>query len=258
MLFIATPTLGQARTEWGIRLSGHTWPVGMNRSHFAILGMVTCAARNFAVYLARKDKAQYLLFWDDDVLPRSVQATNDLVNAMAHNPEIDILGAVYPKRGMTADPIVVKEEGCGIWWGWQDGQIHQVHMSGTGFLLMRMSSLEKLVVPTEPQVNGEEIGVYFDTPEGYSDDFWFARLCAEQGLKWFVHGGVLCDQADLDGRLWKFEEALPEAQIVPADQETPGMPVTIASQDTNTGPALIEALPLSEKKRLIKNLKGSR
>ena len=208
MLFIATPTLGVARTQWGLAVGGHTWPIGRNRSHIAIMNMTTVGARNLAIYMALRDeKFDFLMFWDDDIIPRTVHACIDLVSTMAQHDEIDILGAVYPRRHEPPEPIVVKEDGHGAWWGWKDGGLHEVYLTGTGFTLMRCSSLRKLVVPKEMAVGGEELGVYFDTQEGFSDDFWFARIAREQGLKWYVHGGVVCDQVDLNGKRWQVEDA---------------------------------------------------
>lgn len=237
MLFIATPSLGLARTQWGLALGGHTWPVGRNRSHMGIANMTTCGARNLAIYMAIRNEGQYdyLMFWDDDVIPRTLTACINLVAVLDQREEVDIIGAVYPRRKEPPEPIVVKDEGHGTWWGWKDGNIHEVYLTGTGFTVFRTSALRKLVVPKTMSVGGEELGVYFDTQEGFTDDFWFARICKEQGLSWWVHGGVVCDQVSLDGKRWQVSDAyngdlqLPNSDnFVPYDVPIPkGEPILV-------------------------------
>jgi hypothetical protein len=181
------------------------FPLGRTAMYRLFMGMDTCGARNWACREAAEEKAEYLLFWDDDMLPLSPSAFAALSTAMAQNPEIDVLGAVYPMRRRDApEPIVIKENGEGVWWGWDDGGIHKVYMTGTGFTMIRMTSLAKLPGPeyftTAGHSNGVDVG-------RRSDDQMFAELCRENGLSWYVHGGVVCDQIDVEGYKYRVEDA---------------------------------------------------
>lgn len=206
MLFVAVCTLGQVRIEHEMAMANAKMPMGMERRLSVIMGIPTVDARNLAVKMAMDAGAKYLLFWDDDVVPRDRNAVLHMVNVMEQLP-IDLLGGVYPRRGAIPEPIVVKEEGGGVWWGWEEGGVYPVYMTGTGFLLIRMESLERVQSEPYALTDGTQVNRLFSAEHGYSDDFQFADLAAENGLKWCVAGSVVCDQIDLDGTHYTIERA---------------------------------------------------
>lgn len=207
MLFIAVCTLGTVRIEHELAMAGALMPFGRERRLAVIMGIPTIDARNLACRMAVEAGAEYLMFWDDDVVPRDKTAVQHMIGVMEHLPTIDVLGGVYPRRGAVPQPIVVREPGAGTWWGWEEGGIHPVYMTGTGFTVIRLASLGRIDAPEYELQNKERVRRYFDAAHGYSDDFYFADLCADAGLKWCVAGAVVCDQYDLDGTCYTVERA---------------------------------------------------
>ena len=149
-IFSVTCTLGRVRAEWAYDFSSQMPPMGRKMMVAFLTDMTTSDARNTGMAMAQFSDAQYVMFWDDDILPKDNEAIAKMVTAMDQHPEIDVLGGVYPCRRQVCDPIVVKDGPYGgVWWGWQDGNIHPVYLTGTGFTLVR---LERLPLPESYQI----------------------------------------------------------------------------------------------------------
>lgn len=216
-ILIACCTLGKVRIEHEMAVLHHAFPLGRTAKFRVFMGLTTVDGRNWAVKEAFDEDAEYLLYWDDDMIPRSPSAVAALTTPMAQHPEIDVIGGVYPMRRADApEPIVIKEKGEGVWWGWQDGGLHQVYMTGTGFTALRVSSLKKLNVETYSSLDGKLTLPRIFGRKAFSngvdvgrmaDDEYLAELCAEAGMSWYVAGNVICDQIDLAGHIYRVEDA---------------------------------------------------
>jgi glycosyltransferase involved in cell wall biosynthesis len=205
-LLLAIPTRGAVRVEWATGLRIQAQPTGLNWDMINILGHTVDDARNVSVQMAKDGNYEFVLFFDDDIVPHHELAFAKLINGIIQHPEIAALGGVYPRRYGTHEPIVVRELTQGVWWGWEDGNIHKVFMTGTGFTVFRMSALPEVEQYAAP--DGTKIGRYFQHNEfGKTDDVFLAEMFAEQGLGWYVHGGVQARQMDLDGRVYDFDNA---------------------------------------------------
>lgn len=203
-LLIAICTLGKVRAEWATNLAIMKPVSGRPYELTLIQGMTTVDARNVAMALAFERESEYLIFYDDDMLPRDPDAVLKLVSTMERYTDIDVLGGIYPRRRSVPDPLVFKEEGGGVFWGWEDGKIHEVYMTGTGFMCLRMSRMD---IPVKMyQLQDSTLGRFFDRTDDKTDDFYFADLCKENGVRQFVHGGVVCDQMNLDGTRYAIPE----------------------------------------------------
>jgi len=201
------------RLEWSLEFWAQYKPFS-RKFHITAIANVSpvAAARNLALHKANEMGAKYCLFYDDDIIPHRRDAMAQLISAMDQLPEATLIGSVCPIRATVPEPIVIKRLGEGPWFGWQDGDIHQIYHSGTGFLLIRMKDLEDLDVPTvkveEIEVRQffqqyEQVGDYLGT-----DDYYFAGLMAQNGKRWLVHGGVICDQMDRDGTRYQIVDSL--------------------------------------------------
>jgi glycosyltransferase involved in cell wall biosynthesis len=210
-IFIAVCTLGTVRAEWAVGLASMHQPMGRVQQLSLIRNMSIRDARNFAVALADSMECDYLLFWDDDMIPRKTDASQRLINVLDQHDEIDVVGAVYPVRRAISSPCVSEREGGGPFWGWRDGQLHEVFMTGTGFMAIRLSALKRGVA--EPyQVEHTTLGKYFWMEEDgkggiTTDDYWFAGWCRHWGIKQYVLGDVLCDQIEDSGDMVRIESA---------------------------------------------------
>ena len=208
-LFIAIPSKeGVVRTDWATSFAAQIPPVGRTR-HVSILeGFQSVShVRNVAIHVALEEGAEYIFFWDDDVIPRSRVAMQTLVATLDQNPNATAVGGVYPRRGEIPEPIVSQGPIDGLWWGWEDGLIHKVYMTGTGFTVLRMADLGTLDVPTEETDDGKQLRQIFGERPHYTDDYWLAALLAKHGRTWLVHGDVVCDQVDIDGTRYRVEDA---------------------------------------------------
>lgn len=191
-LLVAVCTLGTVRAEWAASLATARPPMGRAQALVLVQNLPVVQARNKAIEVARARGAEYLLFWDDDMIPCTDNAMRQLMAVMEQRPEMDVLGGVYPLRVDVATPCVVEEQGRGPFWGWRDGAVHRVYMTGTGFMLLRLARLPE---------------VCFVDREDESDDFIFAERCAAIGLTQYVHGGVHCQQIDRStGRMYRLPE----------------------------------------------------
>ncbi len=208
-LAIGICTLGLLRIEtlMSVALSG--MPLGQAQAWIPIVGYGIQDARNIAWNIAESQGWEYMMFWDDDVMPLSGGSVEILLETMEQNPGIDIIGGVYPARQDIPSPIVLKEKFGNPWWGWEDGGIHKVWMTGTGFTMYRVSSIAKLDAPsrTMPTNAGEwKVKQYFRLEEG-CDDSTLAMDAEAAGLSWYVHGDVVCDQVEINGKRYQVKDA---------------------------------------------------
>lgn len=208
-LALGVCTLGKVRIEHEIMMLSTGMPLGQAQAFVVVKGYGIQDARNIAWAAAEGQGWEYFMFWDDDVIPITNATVETLLETMEQNPEIDILGGVYPARQSIPAPIVTIEPYGKPWWGWEDGGIHKVWMTGTGFTMYRMESIKKLTPPTKAfkgKSGPWEIKEYFRLEDG-TDDYVLARDAEAAGLTWYVHGGVICDQMELDGRRWEIKNA---------------------------------------------------
>lgn len=211
-IFIAVCTLGTVRAEWAVGLASMHQSTGRTQQLALIRDVHTVQdARNLALNLALAGDCDYLLFWDDDIIPQQTDASKRLIATLDQVEEIDVVGAVYPMRRNLSEPCVVQSRKHGIYWGWRDGLVHPVYMTGTAFMAIRLSTLrDKAVEPYD--IAGYQLGRYFDMGEDgmggiQTDDFYFADWCAENDIQQYVHGGVRCNQISRDGQVYRVEDA---------------------------------------------------
>src|SRR3990167_9537931 len=202
---------GLVRLEWAIAFRKMIIPFGREMTLSIIERQSpVSAARNLAIYEAQQRDAKYMLFWDDDLIPKMTDAFAKLVAAMDNIPEATLIGSVCPIRRDPAEPVVVKKKGEGAWYGWRDGKIHKVYTTGTAFLLIRMDDLADIDVP-EIEIDGDTVKQYFgeylpEIGEITTDDFYLAELMAKHNKLWLVHGGVICHQIDQDKKWYRVVE----------------------------------------------------
>ncbi len=208
---VITATLGMMRIEVAVAQQRAIFPMSIERTIGTVVGRTTSEARNLAMKSAYKDHFEFLMFWDDDIVPHDAAAPSKLLNVMLNNPQVSVVGGVYPRKvPSTCEPIVLKDRGETAWWGWQDGRVHEVYMSGTGFMILRVNDIAGIEVDAM-SIGGEQAPDLFRaTDEEHlrqTDDFYFAELCRREKKRIFVHGGVVCDQIAQNGRPYKIGSA---------------------------------------------------
>ncbi len=206
-LLVMTATLGMMRIEVAVAQQRAVFPMSIERTIGTVVGRTTSEARNLAMKSAYADHFEFLLFWDDDIVPRDYAASAKLMNVLLHNPQVAVVGAVYPRKiSSTCEPIVFKERGETPWWGWQDGRVHEVYMTGTGFMMLRVEDIAQIPVEAT-KIGNEDVPDLFRATEEedlrQTDDFYFAELCHRAKKRMFVHGGVVCDQLGTNGHAYQ-------------------------------------------------------
>lgn len=209
-LAIGICSLGIVRIEHELAVMLSGMPLGQAQAIIPVVGYDIQDARNIAWNAAEGQGWEFFMFWDDDVLPLAGGAVETLLETMEQNPEIDILGGIYPARQNIPSPIVTLEAGGRPWWGWEDGGVHRVWMTGTGFTMYRMASIKKLTPPVKtyptPDGKGWPVRQYFRLEDG-TDDYALAKDAEAAGLTWYVHGGVVCDQVEPTGHRFEVKNA---------------------------------------------------
>lgn len=208
-LAIGICTLGLIRVEHEVMMSGVGLPLGQAMGRIYVKGYGIQDARNIAWNAAEGQGYEYMMFWDDDVVPLTGGAVETLLETMEQNPEIDILGGVYPVRQSIPAPIVTKENSGKPWWGWEDGGIYKVWMTGTGFTMYRVSSIQRINASTKSfqTVKGPwEVREFFRLQDG-TDDFALAVEAENASLTWYVHGAIVCDQIEPTGLRFEVKNA---------------------------------------------------
>ncbi len=208
-LAIGICTLGTLRVEHEAMMLSTGMPLGQAQAFVFVVGYGIQDARNYAWNAAEGQGWEYFMFWDDDVIPLSGGAVETMLETMEQNPEIDILGGVYPARQNIPAPIVTMEASGKPWWGWEDGRIHKVWMTGTGFTMYRTSSIRKIEVPVKTFQTSKgpwEVREYFRLEDG-TDDYALAVEAEKAGLSWYVHGAIVCDQIEPTGLRYEIKNA---------------------------------------------------
>lgn len=214
-----TCSLGVNRFEWGLILRGQKVPLGQPITFGGMRGLSTCDARNVSVQNFLDRDFDYLMFYDDDMIPHTPDAITKLVSAMNKFDNIAVLSGIYPMKGDPPSPIAIKERSGGVYWGWEDGQLHKVFVAGTGLMVMRREIVEVLAEKDEKYEvhhEGEDMEVprIFDFKDHNTDDFVLADKLEENGMEWYVHGGVTADQIAMDGNIFRFVDAKDKTEIV--------------------------------------------
>lgn len=208
-LAIATCTKGLIRVERDAIFMTTGMPLGQAQGFVFAVDYGIQDARNISYAAAESEGYEYVMFWDDDVVPHAVGYSEMMLGAMEQNPEIDILGGVYPARQGAAVPIVAMEKDGASWWGWEDGGIHKVWMTGTGFTMYRTGRMKRLNPPVKTlnTAKGPLLCKEYFRLDADTDDYTLAIDAESAGLSWYVHGTAVCDQIEPTGKRFEIKDA---------------------------------------------------
>jgi hypothetical protein len=203
-------SLGTTRIEWGIYYRRQQLPLGHNYDVAPVIGLSVADARNFAITQAIRDKVDILFFYDDDVLPRGNSGVQVLVETLIKNPDVTAISGVYPMKGAMRTPVVFKDPGGGYWDGWKDGQLHKIFAAGTGFLAINIPTMVKdATMPREYELEkvklDHQLYEFVTCDSEQTDEFVLGTWFEANKKVWLVHGGVLCNQVDREGRLYEIK-----------------------------------------------------
>lgn len=212
MIYIAVISKGQTRVEWGMELKNQKFPLATQTSwnYFNANSLREAFhRRNLAVEGAIQTGCDMLMFWDDDIIFHKPMSVAKMIMAMRATPEISSLCAVYPMKNELAEPVCMEAPDQGASRIWEDGNVHQVWLVGTGATIYRVAHLQEVKPKLESyEVSNLDIANFFvpDEETENTDDFRFARIAEKHGMKQFIHGGIHADQMMLDGTRFKTKD----------------------------------------------------
>lgn len=218
-LAICFPFAGRyVAPQWSVAMQTMFAPMNCNHTVITCYNMQRDNARNGLVQKALEIGAKYILFVDDDtnpVSPNPTEALGALVYEMDNSADdVAVIGGVYVTKSIPSVPTILKDEGTGPHWKWRVGEVFPVFAVGTGFMLIKADVFRKIPQPWFVDVNNVEDAKKYgvlpeDTNKGpierfqMTDDVFFCRKLRDHGYKVLVHGGVLCQHWDQNGRSYE-------------------------------------------------------
>ncbi|KKN54909.1 hypothetical protein LCGC14_0588020 [marine sediment metagenome] len=204
-------SLGTTRIEWGMCYRWQSLPLAHHYESVPTIGLSIADARNFALTEAIRDELDILFFYDDDVMPRGSNGVQMLIESLIKNPGVTAISGVYPMKSALPAPVVFKEPGGGYWDGWKDGKLHKIFAAATGFMAISIPTLlTDAEMPEQYELEGKELGHqlyrFVTCHSEQTDEFVLGTWFEANEKTWLVHGGVVCNQVDRDGRVYQVED----------------------------------------------------
>jgi hypothetical protein len=154
---VGTPTLGTVRFEWHQARTSMVMPVNWSQAQvfeslggYAPLGFLVADAQNLILSVAMQKDPEWLLLYEDDVLPPIDALVN--LNYYMISEEHPIVSGLYYTKSRPADPLVFRGRGNGHYTKWKEGDLVWCDGVPTGFLLIHMSIIKEMWPDCEPYV----------------------------------------------------------------------------------------------------------
>jgi len=152
-ILIGHPTLGSIRYEWHVHRMGQIVPINWQSGQIAsnhlpdpiaagVIGYHTADAQNVIAWHAVKNNFEWLLLWEDDVLPPFDAMI--CLDRYTHSREYPVVSGLYFSKGVPSWPLIFRGRGNGAFLNFRIG--NRVWCDGipTGFLLVHMSVIRWL------------------------------------------------------------------------------------------------------------------
>lgn len=225
-VLFCTPSLGMIRIEWHHADKFMARPVNWQSVDYSPVGYDVAEARNDAVALALRDRHDWLLFIDHDVL-----APGDALMRMArHMMRFDkpVVSGLYYTKCSFPEPLVFRGGANGPFYGWKQGEEFWVNGIPMGFALIHTSIFRAMRPPyfvTPRMLLDTESGLYSgrSSMAGTEDLPWCYRVIEEgviQKAGWkvpdpanpfWMDTNIFCQHITPEGV--KFPEAVGDAYV---------------------------------------------
>jgi len=196
-LAIGTPTLGTIRMEWHQARIGQIIPVNWSMvtvmewlGGYVPMGYLVADAQNLIVKHAVDGDFEWLLLYEDDVLPPMDAFIR--LNEYMTKGDIPVVSGLYYVKSRPSEPLVFRGRGTGSYRKFELGDLVWGDGVPTGFLLIHMSIIREMWEDCEPyRVKGVDTrrmfiyprdmwqdpeSGYFRTVMGTSDLDWCTRV----------------------------------------------------------------------------------
>lgn len=173
-LLIGTATLGLIRFEWHQARIGQIIPVNWSAlrafemlGSYVPLGFLVADAQNLIVAKAVELDIEWLLLYEDDVIPPPDAFVK--FNRYMISEEHPIVSGLYHTKSRPADPLIFRGRGNGFYNKWKQGDLVWADGVPTGFLLIHMSIIREMWPDCEPyRVKDRQVRRMFRFPR----DMW--------------------------------------------------------------------------------------
>ena len=161
------------------------------------------AIREEMVEKALEMEAEWILWWDSDVLP----PCDALTKLFAR--DTDIIGGLVVTKSETPQPLILRRGQSYQHQDWVPGDLIECDATGFGFTLMRTEIFKKLEKPwffegTAAYAPGESYSTTEDAPLMYR--------AKDKGFKCFVDTSVVCEHVNWESGMrfsWDSEKMVP-------------------------------------------------
>lgn len=183
-ILIAIPTVKKLEDQDLINRLMPIFPVGKQIKVFNVHGLNIPNAFTKIAEQALADNPDYVLTIEDDTFAPK-DALGIFLKEMKTNPEIDAIGAWYPRRNALRDctsMMILSDRKRGP--VPDDGKIHEVVTLPFGFTLLKTELFRKIAPP------------WFAMTDNLSQDSFFSRKARDAGFRLFTHSGVKAKHID--------------------------------------------------------------
>lgn len=204
-ILISTPTLGVIRYEWAAVRFGQVIPCNWSSTststgigNIVPMHYLVADAQNLSVQHALQNNFEWLLLWEDDVLPPIDVFLR--LNEYIKKATIPIVSGLYFTKGEYSEPVLYRGRGNGCFSDFKMGEKVWVDGVPTGLLLIHSSILKVMWQESEEYTTLGKLKTrqVFDSPSdtfydpqthdprvvmGTSDLQWCMRIIKEKVLE---------------------------------------------------------------------------
>lgn len=234
---ICVPTTGLVRIEWALARYGQVFPCNWAASDliqyfdmYSPVGFAVAEARNICVDFAVRNKYEWLLFIDHDVIipPDTFLKMNDYMR----DGRVPVVAGLYYAKGNPPEPLIYRGRGNSYFKDWKPGDMVWVDGIPMGCTLINVGLLAAMHDASEEYdvAGGRKVRRVFETPahlgldketgayvavSGTEDLWWCTRVMKEKWLEkcgydfvkdrefpFLMDTSIKCGHITQDGRVY--------------------------------------------------------
>jgi len=200
-LLVAIPSRGMVSCEFVSSLLIQDNPLNMSLRYRFELGGEVGKSRNALVNYAKRIKAEYILFLDDDVI-----LPPDCFNKLVYwaNKGNEVISGVYYSKQIPPQPLIFKGRGNGYMNNWKEGDIiEDADGIGMGIALIKMRIFNEIPRPWFVSVIKEK-NKATDTFISVDESLYFCDKLKQAGKKILVDTSIQGIHFDSKNKIYYF------------------------------------------------------
>lgn len=189
---------GLVSVQWATNHMQIVPPLNCSMQYMFEFGRLAAEAREILTHRALETGAEFIFYWDDDVLIPPL-ALYQMYNYLISHPEIGAVAGVYVTREEHGEPIIYKYHGQGAYWGFcagEGGEPEEIFSTGGGCLLVRTSVIKKMTTPY--WADGYQLNDDSEQRVTWGHDVRFCVKIQQEGnMPLYMMPDVLCGHWDI-------------------------------------------------------------